>query len=177
MMEEWRDIKGFEGLYQISNFGRVRGVDRYIKDSIGRNRFHKRKLKSQSTSKRGYNFVTISKNTKMYMFNVHRLVALAFIPNPHNKPCVNHIDLNQLNNHVSNLEWCTQKENVHHAIKNGHVSPINIKVMVMNKSTKEKIIFKSQNQASLFMGKNKQYLSNTKIKNIWENEFYSWELV
>lgn len=105
-MEEWRDIKGYEGLYKISNTGKV--------FSCISNR-----LMKPVFSGSGYKQVGLSKDMKVTGKMVHRLVAEAFIPNPENKRTVNHIDGNKLNNDVSNLEWNTYSENLKHAYKHG----------------------------------------------------------
>jgi hypothetical protein len=120
MMEEiWKDIEGYEGLYQVSNFGRVRSLDRTIK--IGHKLFGNMKLKGrlfkQQLDEHGYYRVGFKVNNKQKNFQTARLVAAAFIPNPLNKPQVNHIDGKPKNNHVDNLEWCTQSENNIHAYK------------------------------------------------------------
>lgn len=101
--EEWRDIKGYEGLYQISSWGRVKSMN-YLKTG-------KEKIRSLNNGKDGYLLINLSKNGESKRFRVHRLVAMAFIPNPDNLPEVNHKDENKLNNCVSNLEWCTAKYN------------------------------------------------------------------
>lgn len=100
--EIWKDIEGYEGLYQISNYGNVKTLPRpRVKSTIMKLELHK-----------GYYKVCFSKNNKSKHFFVHRLVAQAFIPNPDNLPCVNHKDENSLNNCVNNLEWCTQQYNL-----------------------------------------------------------------
>jgi len=113
-MEIWKDINGFEGYYQISNYGNVRSLDRF--DGI-------RNKKSQSIipvlKYNGYLQVGLRKNGTRKYLSVHRLVALHFIDNPENKTQVNHIDCNKQNNHVSNLEWVSSKENLLHARKHG----------------------------------------------------------
>lgn len=110
MKEEWRDIAGFEGLYQISNLGNVKSFDRI--DSLGRLRIGiKRKL---IDDKDGYQLVSLHKDGKVFMKKVHRLVAEAFLPNPDNLPFVNHKDENKKNNCVDNLEFCTAKYNVNY---------------------------------------------------------------
>lgn len=109
-MEEWRDIAGYEGLYQVSNLGRVRSLDRVIKcvDSIRRYKGCMLRLAKQGN---GYMSVSLQKSGDRKTKLVHRLVAQAFIQNPDNLPEVNHLDENKENNVVDNLEWVTQAEN------------------------------------------------------------------
>lgn len=118
-MEMWKDIKGFEGMYQISNKGRVRSLDRAVKQRNDSIQIKKGKVLVQTKNHKGYYLVGLNKNNKKYMKSVHRLVALAFIQNPEKKPQVNHIDGNKKNNDSSNLEWVTASENITHAIKTG----------------------------------------------------------
>ena len=102
-MEIWKKIEGF-GNYSVSNEGRVKNDKIFLKLSY---------------NKRGYSQVVLWNENKNKIQTIHRLVAQAFIPNPDNKPEVNHIDYNKTNNHVSNLEWATKKENEDHALQNG----------------------------------------------------------
>jgi len=112
LIEEWKLIDGFEK-YEISNKGRIRRL--YLKG------YRYRKPVIQS----GYCSVTFSIGLKFKKYQIHRLVALAFIDNKYNKPCVNHIDGNKLNNNVSNLEWCTYSENEKHSyVVLGKINPI-----------------------------------------------------
>lgn len=106
--EQWKDIKGYEGLYQISNFGRVKS-------------FKKRKpyIMRAHESLKHYLDSPLTMNGIEKRYRLHRLVAQAFIPNPNNLPQVNHIDGNKHNNHVSNLEWCDNGYNQRHAFANG----------------------------------------------------------
>lgn len=121
MEETWKDIEGYEGIYQISNLGRVKSVDRDIYDSNGIKRSHRyEKLKHISLDGCGYSIVSLSKDGKVKKKRVHRLVAEAFIPNPNNLPEVNHIDTIRTNSRVDNLEWCTRRENIDHSIRLGH---------------------------------------------------------
>lgn len=106
MKEIWKDIEGYEGLYQISNLGRIKSLKRMMK-----NRKCEEIIKSPSKSEKGYLRIALCKNGKIKYVSVHRLVANAFIPNLQNKPCVNHKDCDTSNNNVNNLEWCTYKEN------------------------------------------------------------------
>ena len=106
-MEIWKDIPEYEGIYQVSNTGKVKRIDK------------KEKMLKNNLCGNGYYYVYLSKNGKVRKFKVNRLVAQAFIENPENKPFVNHIDGDKLNNNVENLEWVTQSENMLHAYKYG----------------------------------------------------------
>lgn len=109
--EIWKDIEGYVGYYQISNFGRVRSLDRKVPYKTS-GRFVKGKLLTTWLNNDGYVRVTLCTDGKNKHFTTSRLVASAFIPNPDMLPEVNHKDFNTKNNHVSNLEWCTQGENI-----------------------------------------------------------------
>lgn len=111
MIEEWRDVCGFEGIYQISNFGNIKSLDRERIISNGTIRRDKGKHINPFVTNDGYLKCTLNKSGKSKRF-VHRLVAIAFIPNIYNNPQVNHKDNNPLNNHVDNLYWGTQADNV-----------------------------------------------------------------
>lgn len=108
--EFWKDVKGYEGLYKVSNLGRVKALERKITYSNGTEHTYPEKLKSQVNSC-GYLAVTLCKNGKHKQIKVHRLVAEAFLPNNNNLPQVNHKDENKHNNNVENLEWCSAKYN------------------------------------------------------------------
>ena len=113
-MEEWRSIPGYEGLYEVSNLGRVRSLDRYVKYSNGMIHLHKGKVLSPGKDTDGYLKVVLNCNRKCKTITVHRLVALTFIPNPDNLPIINHKDEDKTNNSVDNLEWCTQQYNLNY---------------------------------------------------------------
>lgn len=123
MMEEWRAVPGYEGLYEVSNMGNVRNVRRNT-------------LLRLSKTNYGYIRVGLCKNGISTGFQVHRLVAQAFIPNPDNLPQINHLDEDKTNNNVDNLEWCTAKYNINYGtarirsintkIKNGYVNEENV---------------------------------------------------
>lgn len=111
MIEEvWKDVKHYEGLYQVSNFGRVKSLGRW-KDNHSKKQWVEEKYLIQRNNGRGYLAVDLNKNNKTKREYVHRLVALTFIPNPEHKPQVDHIDTDRQNNRVENLRWVTQREN------------------------------------------------------------------
>jgi hypothetical protein len=105
-METWKSIKGYEDIYKVSNLGRVKRLKGYGSKND--------KILKQRSGKRGYYYINLCKNGKPKSQKIHRLVADAFIPNPNNKPQVNHKDGNKLNNNGKNLEWVTNKENILH---------------------------------------------------------------
>jgi hypothetical protein len=104
----WKDVVGFEHLYEVSDEGLVRNK-------------HTKRLKSQTENEKGYLRVTLKHGQKRVRSFVHRVVGKAFIPNPENKPQINHKDCNPKNNRVSNLEWCTPEENIKHATENNRM--------------------------------------------------------
>jgi len=108
--EIWKDIPGYEGLYQASNLGEVRSLDRPIKGKPGVTSFRSSRI-IKPTIRRNYLGVTLHKDGKQRTMAVHRAVALAHIPNPDGLPIINHKDENKLNNRADNLEWCTHKYN------------------------------------------------------------------
>lgn len=116
IMEIWKDIKGYEGLYQVSNLSRVKS---FVAIKYKNANYNKEHIKKQSIGKRGYYAISVRKNGKLKLLTVHRLIAFAFIPNPKDKPYINHKDGNKLNNDISNLEWATSSENNLHAYKTG----------------------------------------------------------
>lgn len=109
MKEVWKDVKGYEGLYKVSNLGNIYSV-------------YSKRNKAICLSKRGYLRVELWKNNKGTKYMVHRLVAEAFVENTFNKPQINHIDENKTNNRADNLEWCTQIENHNHGTINQRIS-------------------------------------------------------
>lgn len=123
-MEIWKDIKNYEGLYQVSNLGNVRSLDRIRKqfnhNGIATVKYKGRILKKQLQKRTGYRTVTLYDNNRNGKIkSIHRLVAETFLDNPNNYPVVNHKDGNKLNNNVDNLEWCTVSHNVKHAYNIG----------------------------------------------------------
>jgi hypothetical protein len=130
-MEIWKDIKGYEGLYQVSNLGRVK--------SLGNSKSKKEKILKPFKRGRGYLTVKLFNNNKKKQIFIHRLVAETFIDNPDNLPQVNHKDENKQNNLLDNLEWCTNKDNARYSFSK--------EILATNINTKEKIIFTSIGEA------------------------------
>lgn len=123
IIEEWRDVVGFEDYYQVSNIGRVKSKDRYICRKDGTLLHVKERImKCVRYRPKGSSYdrlkVSLSVGCKRYTLTVHRMVAIAFIPNPNNYPQINHKDENPLNNNVDNLEWCTAEYNHNYGTRN-----------------------------------------------------------
>jgi hypothetical protein len=118
-LEVWKDIKDYEGIYQVSNFGNVKSLDREVAPNNRVPYWRKGKICKQSKSNLGYMTVGFTVNTIKVNKYVHRLVAEAFIANMNDYPQVNHIDCDKTNNRMYNLEWCTNSQNHIHAAKNG----------------------------------------------------------
>ena len=121
--EIWKDIKGYEGLYQVSNLGRIKSLERKSKTKGNVEYIKKEKVLKERFS-HGYVSVILYKNGTKKNFRVHRLVAKAFLVNPKNLPQINHINFNRSDNRIENLEWVTAKENIQHNFKNGNVEKI-----------------------------------------------------
>ena len=150
-MEIWKNIKGYEGLYQVSNTGKVKSLKR---KSINNGSFSgfvsvKEKELKQTINRLGYHVVTLFKEGKRNFKIVHRLVAQEFIYKPDEYKEVNHLDLNKSNNHVTNLQWCDRKQNINHYYENS------------NKSSKYKGVSysKERNKWSAYIDINKKRLS------------------
>lgn len=136
MTEVWKDVSGYKGLYQVSNHGNVRSTTRY------------KKILKPQIDKDGYRVVTLKHNGEQKHFRVCRLVALAFIQNPHGKETVNHSDLNRQNDFADNLEWSTQRENVAHSAMLGRYVGVGHKPVIQSKSGKIIMTWPSLSEAS-----------------------------
>lgn len=144
--EEWLSVPGFEGLYEVSNTGKVKSLKK---------NGHKELILKQYFDRYGYLKVYLYKNKKPHYLTVHRLVALAFIPNPENKNTVDHIDCNRANNRVDNLRWATMIENLNHSHRMGR-QIINATPIVAISPEGKTFCFGSQREAARASGV-KQY--------------------
>lgn len=115
--EVWKDVKGYECLYQVSDKGRIRSLDRIVISGYGKPHRLKGKILKAQTHHCGYLEITLHKDGKRNTHKVHRLVAEAFLPNPDNLPCINHKDEIPYHNNVDNLEYCTQKYNINYGTR------------------------------------------------------------
>jgi len=123
-MEQWKEIPGYEGCYECSESGQIRSIENrkfglFGKSKIPHYKTYGGNLRKQHWHDKTYYTIKLSKDNKTKTYSVHRLIALAFIPNPDSKPCINHIDGNPRNNCIDNLEWCTHSENNLHAYRTG----------------------------------------------------------
>ncbi len=152
-MEIWKKVKGFECTYEVSNFGNVK--------SLHNKNFGNLLNKINDN----YLYVNLFYKNKRLKIGIHRLVAISFIPNPENKPQVNHKDGNKLNNNVSNLEWNTSKENIIHSYKN------NLQTKGNHKLTKEQVIEIRKTKDSNYTNISKKYnVTRHTISNILKNK-------
>jgi hypothetical protein len=118
-MEKWKEIPGFEGYYEASDLGRIRRMKNKTIYKDGRIAHFSETILNPGKNKKGYLVVYLSIKSKKHTITVHKLIAKTFIENPENKKTVNHKDLNKENNHIKNLEWATNLENMQHAFENG----------------------------------------------------------
>lgn len=150
--EIWKDVTGYEGIYQVSNFGKIRSLDRKIKNKYGYRMINWKIIKPFSWGS-GYLYVNLQKEQSRISKSIHRLVAESFVENKENKPEVNHKDGNKKNNRAENLEWVTSSENEKHAYKNGRVNITwSKKLKCTNIVTGCQSIFDSCDSASSFLG-------------------------
>lgn len=152
--EIWKDVNEYEGYYKVSNFGKIKSCSRIVKHGLGNaDRTIKSRIIKPYNDNHGYRMVSLSKEGKVKKHKVHRLVAEAFIPNPENKPTVNHLNEIRNDNRVSNLEWATYKENNDHGGHNERVSKTLSKpIEQLDKNGNKISSFESVREASLATG-------------------------
>jgi hypothetical protein len=117
--EAWKDVEGYDGIYQVSNKGNIRSLKRYIYHKNGAKHIIEGQLLIPYITKKGYRQIKLWKNNNGIGFKCSRLVAKAFIPNPLNLPEVNHLNASKVDNRVENLEWCTRSHNIKHSFIHG----------------------------------------------------------
>ena len=181
--EEWKDVVGYEGLYQCSNLGRVKSYDKTVNNHTGM-KFIPGKILHGNLTDEGYRNINLTKDKKNKVLKLHRIIAQTFIPNPENKPEVNHKNLNKDDNQVKNLEWATRKENCHHAWENRYSKTGQD---IRNKPRGEKCVHSklSERQVGGIRSAHKRYgigyqtlsklcgVSATTIKKVIENKIWS----
>ena len=144
--EKWKDIQGYEGLYQVSNLGNVRSLDRIVKH-YPKDYFQEGRVLKSALTKNGYPMVVLLNHNDRKTKKIHRLVAEAFIPNLNNYNVVNHKDENKENNCVENLEWCTSKYNANYGSRNKKMAKALSKKVAMIKDGIVLKVFDSQADA------------------------------
>lgn len=183
--EKWTAVSGYEGLYEVSNQGRVRSLGRWTtyqrKDrKRPSKRFFPGGLMNFETDEHGYFRVTLCKNGRARHWFVHRLVASAFIPNPTGRPYINHKDTDKNNNDVSNLEWATAKENTLHAVANGvhsfmqknKITPADVPVILNRIAAGE-----NRKQIAADYGTQESHIFKIKNGHTWKRVVSEWKRV
>jgi len=171
MQEVWKDITGYEGRYQVSNLGRVKSLAKTWTAGQGARHSKADTFLKAFENGLGYFFITLSDNGKYPKYKVHRLVAQAFVPNPQNKPQVNHKDGNKANNNANNLEWTTRGENMKHAVENKLFPPHKKRKLTMEQVQAIREAAKKLTQAQLAF---KYGIAQTGIHRIIKGETYKF---
>lgn len=190
-MELWRDIQGYEGLYQVSNYGRVRSLERTIIDKNGRKMWFKGKILKYGKTKKGYLYVCLCNNGDTYCPYIHKLVAQEFIPNPNNYDVVHHIDHDPTNNRVENLVWMKSEQHyLEHMDERGEAVKESKSIPVYQYTLDRKYVreWESASEAAKTLGLSKSDISAccrggffSKTRNKWVNRTqaynYIWSFV
>lgn len=168
MIEEWKDIEGFEGLYQVSNLGRVKSLERKVNAdfNLGKTHIYKEKILKPYKEARGYLKVTLYNNGKKKKFKVHKLVLEAFVGK--SELTINHKDENKMNNNLNNLEYMTNKNNVRYSQAK--------KVVGININTGEKIFFNAMGDVKE-KGFNQSHVSDCCLKKRNKHKNYIWRFI
>lgn len=181
----WKEIQGFEGYYEVSDSGEVKGLDRVVYDTKGRytgkphivkGRLMKLTESVTRPQEQGYLVVNLRRDSKANVIPVHLLVAKAFIPNPNNLPTVNHIDGNKHNNNVSNLEWATYSENNTHALRTGLRKPRGTPTAQYSLSGEFIACFPSESEAARATGLSRAAISHCLHGRTRQSQGYVWKI-
>lgn len=178
MEEIWKPIKGYEQYYEVSNLGRIKSLARnvYWKNRANRinSRYDEEKIIVPDVMKNGYIRIKFRVNGDVKQKTVHRVVAEAFIPNPENKPCINHKDGDRKNNKVENLEWCTYSENNLHEWRVLGKKSYNAKKV---RCVDLNLVFDSVSDGAKYIGSRKQNLFNALYKRDGVFKGLKWEFI
>lgn len=171
--EEWKDVKGYEGFYEVSNLGNIKSLDRVIQRKTSNMKIKGRQM-SQYLGNAGYPMINLCINGKCKRHLVHRIVATAFLPNPLNKGYVNHIDGNKQNSNLENLEWSTPTENSIHAHEYGLANVSRGEKQHSAKLNEEKVKYiressKTVKELSLVFNVSEQAIRDVKNKRSWKH--------
>ena len=176
MTEIWKDINGYNGIYQCSNFGNIRSLDRYITGKDGKKQFRKGQMIKPILNKNGYLQFALNKDSKRKMVYVHIIVAETFLKNPDCKKVVNHKDGNKQNNNANNLEYTSYSENNKHAydvlmreIANAGCTKVPVKIIDLE--TKKEIIFPSITATSNAINLSHTQINNIHSDSVWKGRF------
>lgn len=173
MSEIWKDVPNYQKLYQVSNYGNIRSLDHYSNN----HHFYKGRVLKPSADGKGYLYVELYKNGHIKAFRVHRIVANVFLPNHDKKLQVNHLDENKKNNKVTNLEWCTAKQNSNYGTRNKRISIAESKkVKQLGKAGNLMKIWPSLSEAERH-GFDHSYLSKCARGKVKLAYGYKWEYV
>lgn len=176
--EIWKDVAGYEGLYQVSSEGRVKSLARVVIRNNGQKLPIKERILKPAFNGRGYLIVDLCDGGKRKHFKVHRLVCQAFHENPDNKPQVNHIDEDTTNNRASNLEWVTAKENVNHGTRTKRMAKTNSKPVGQYTKDGEPIkVWQSATVAERQAGFNYQHICDVANGNRKTHKGFIWKYV
>lgn len=189
-METWKSPPGYQGLYEISTYGRIKSKSKIIYQSNGHPMTFPSKILKPELRANGYLYVMLCKNGKRKTYKISRLVAQTFIPNPVHLPIVNHKDENKLNNCVDNLEWCTQKYNVNYSIKKHpqRLAALNKRLIAENEKRQKQIVCMNETGevvktfSSLREASRKLHISLSSINRCLHNELktaggYKWKTI
>lgn len=172
--ESWIDVNGFKGLFQLSNYGRIKSLHRIVKNGSGYRR-KSEKIVLSAPNKKGYYRKNFIKDNKRITFYISRIVALHFSNNINNKSEVNHIDGNKNNNHISNLEWVTRIENITHALRTGlrKIKQVNQTDPISQKVIR---IFSNTHEVSKYLNIKYDWAKNIiRLKKIYKGYLWSYK--